>query len=59
MITCKVAPFPLDPQGSFLILSALGYRPESDADLNRYLELFLEQKKLVYDESRYRPVARS
>jgi len=42
-----------------LILSGMGYRPESGADLNRYLELFVEQKKLVYDEGRYWLVARS
>jgi Co/Zn/Cd efflux system component len=42
-----------------LILSGMGYRPESGADLHRYLELFVEQKKLVYDEGRYWLVARS
>ena len=42
-----------------LILSGMGYRPESGADLNRYLELFVEQKKLVLDEGRYWLVARS
>ena len=36
-----------------LILSGMGYRPESGEDLNRYLELFVEQKKLVLDEGRY------
>jgi Co/Zn/Cd efflux system component/DNA-binding PadR family transcriptional regulator len=42
-----------------LILSGMGYRPESGADLNRYLELFVEQKKLVFDGGRYWLVARS
>jgi len=30
----------------------MGYTPESGADLHRYLELFVEQKKLVLDEGR-------
>ena len=42
-----------------LILSGMGYRPESGEDLNRYLELFVEQKKLVLDEGRYWLVSRS
>jgi Co/Zn/Cd efflux system component len=42
-----------------LILSGMGYRPESGADVNRYLELFVEQKKLVLDEGRYWLVAHS
>ena len=42
-----------------LILSGMGYRPESSADLQRYLDLFVEQKKLVLDEGRYWVVARS
>jgi Co/Zn/Cd efflux system component len=42
-----------------LILSGMGYRPESGEDLDRYLELFVEQKKLVLDEGRYWLVARS
>ncbi len=41
-----------------LILSGMGYRPESGADLNRYLELFVARKKLVLDEGRYWLVAR-
>lgn len=36
-----------------LILSGMGYRPESGEDLHRYLELFVEQKKLILDEGRY------
>jgi len=42
-----------------LILSGMGYRPESGADLHRYLELFVEQKKLVFDGGKYWLVARS
>lgn len=42
-----------------LILSGMGYRPESGEDLHRYLDLFVEQKKLVLDEGRYWLVARS
>jgi Co/Zn/Cd efflux system component len=42
-----------------LILSGMGYRPESGEDIHRYLELFVEQKKLVLDEGRYWLVARS
>jgi hypothetical protein len=42
-----------------LILSGMGYRPESAADLDRYLELFVEQKKLMLDEGKYWLVARS
>ena len=42
-----------------LILSGMGYRPESGADLHRYLELFVKQRKLVYDEGKYWLVARS
>jgi len=42
-----------------LILSGMGYRPESGEDVNRYLELFVEQKKLVLDEGRYWLVAPS
>jgi Co/Zn/Cd efflux system component len=41
-----------------LILSGMGYRPESAEDLHRYLELFVEQRKLVNDEGRYWLVAR-
>ena len=43
----------------FLILSGMGYRPESGADLHRYLRLFVEQKKLVLDEGKYWLVALS
>ena len=42
-----------------LILTGMGYRPESGADLHRHLDLFVEQKKLVVDEGRYWLVARS
>jgi Co/Zn/Cd efflux system component len=42
-----------------LILSGMGYRPESGEDIHRYLELFVEQKKLVCDEGTYWLVARS
>lgn len=42
-----------------LILSGMGYRPESGEDLHRYLELFVEQRKLVYDDGKYWLVARS
>jgi Co/Zn/Cd efflux system component len=42
-----------------LILSGMGYRPESGEDLHRYLDLFVEQRKLVYDEGKYWLVARS
>jgi len=42
-----------------LILSGMGYRPESGEDIHRYLELFVDQKKLVLDEGRYWLVARS
>jgi Co/Zn/Cd efflux system component len=42
-----------------LILSGMGYRPESSEDLHRYLELFVEQKKLINDEGRYWVVTRS
>jgi len=42
-----------------LILSGMGYRPESGEDLRRYLELFVEQKKLVLDDGRYWLVSRS
>jgi hypothetical protein len=42
-----------------LILSGMGYRPESAEDLHRYLELFAQQKKLVLDEGRYWLVSRS
>jgi Co/Zn/Cd efflux system component len=40
-----------------LILSGMGYRPESGADLHRYLELFVEHKKLVLDGGKYWLVA--
>ena len=43
----------------FLILSGMGYRPESSADLHRYLQLFVEQKKLVLDGGKYWLVVRS
>jgi hypothetical protein len=36
-----------------------GYRPESGEDIHRYLDLFVEQKKLVCDEGRYWLVART
>ena len=49
---CEQAP-------KILILSGMGYRPESAEDLHRYLELFVEQKKLVLDEGRYWLVSRS
>ena len=42
-----------------LILSGMGYRPESGEDLIRYLQLFVEQKKLVLDEGRYWLLGRS
>jgi Co/Zn/Cd efflux system component len=42
-----------------LILSGMGYRPESGEDLHRYLELFVEQRKLINDEGRYWLIARS
>jgi Co/Zn/Cd efflux system component len=42
-----------------LILSGMGYRPESGADLHQYLDLFVEQKKLVLDRGKYWLVARS
>ena len=42
-----------------LILTGMGYRPESGADLHRYLDLFVEQKKLVLDEGKYWLVTRS
>jgi Co/Zn/Cd efflux system component len=42
-----------------LILSGMGYRPESGEDLKRYLDLFVKQKKLVLDEGRYWMAARS
>lgn len=42
-----------------LILSGMGYRPESGADLHWYLDLFVEQKTLVYDDGKYWLVARS
>jgi len=42
-----------------LILSGMGYRPESGEDLHRYLEPFVEQRKLINDEGRYWLVARS
>jgi Co/Zn/Cd efflux system component len=49
---CKQTP-------KILILSGMGYRPESGADLHHYLELFVEQKKLMLDEGKYWLVARS
>jgi hypothetical protein len=36
-----------------LVLTGVGYRPESGADLRSYLEMFVEQKKLVLDDERY------
>jgi Co/Zn/Cd efflux system component len=42
-----------------LILSGMGYRPESGEDLRGYLELFVKQKKLLLDEERYWLVVRS
>jgi len=42
-----------------LILSGMGYQPESGEDLHQYLELFMNQKKLVLDEGRYWLVAHS
>jgi len=42
-----------------LILSGMGYRPESGEDIRRYLDMFVEQKKLVLDEGKYWLVARS
>jgi hypothetical protein len=35
-------------------LSGLGYHPDSSADLGRYLELFVKQKKLKYTDGKYR-----
>lgn len=43
----------------FLILSGMGYRPESGAVLHRYLHLFVAQKKFVLDGGKYWLVARS
>jgi len=48
-----------DQTPKFLILSGMGYRPESGEDLHRYLKLFVEQKRLINDEDRYWLVARS
>jgi Co/Zn/Cd efflux system component len=42
-----------------LILSGMGYRPESGADLYRYLDHFVEKKKLLLDNGKYWLVARS
>jgi hypothetical protein len=43
---CKQTP-------KILILSGIGYRPESKEDLHQYLGLFVYQKKLVLNEGRY------
>jgi Co/Zn/Cd efflux system component len=40
-----------------LILSGMGYRPESVADLHCYLNLFIKEKKIVADEGKYWLVA--
>ncbi|MBN1382804.1 MAG: cation transporter [Deltaproteobacteria bacterium] len=36
-----------------LLLSGMGYRPESGADLQGYLDLFVKQKKLIRDDVSY------
>jgi hypothetical protein len=36
-----------------LILSRMGYRPESVADLSHYLDLFIKEKKIVKGEGKY------
>lgn len=41
-----------------IILSGMGYQPESGKDLIRHLDRFVEQKKLVVDEDRYWLAAR-
>jgi Co/Zn/Cd efflux system component len=40
-----------------LILSDMGYRPKSVADLHYYLSLFIKEKKIVADEGKYWLVA--
>jgi hypothetical protein len=42
-----------------LLLSGMGYRPENGADLHRYLDIFVEKKKLVLDNGSYWFIARS
>ena len=49
---CQQAP-------KILILSGMGYRPESVADLHHYLDLSIKEKKIVMDEGRYWLVSRS
>jgi divalent metal cation (Fe/Co/Zn/Cd) transporter len=49
---CKETP-------KILILSGMGYRPASGADLAGYLERFVGSRKLVVDDGRYWLVARS
>jgi hypothetical protein len=39
-------------------LSGLGYHPDSSADLGRYLELFVKQKKLKYTDGKYKFIER-
>jgi cation diffusion facilitator family transporter len=41
-----------------IILSGMGYQPDSGEDLIRHLDRFVEQKKLVVDEDRYWLAAR-
>jgi very-short-patch-repair endonuclease len=41
-----------------IILSGMGYQPESAEDLLRHLDRFVEQEKLVVDEDRYWLAAR-
>jgi hypothetical protein len=36
-----------------MILSGMGYRHGGEADLHRYLDRFVEQKKIVEDEGRF------
>ena len=36
-----------------LILSGMGYQLEKGADLHRYLDRFVEQKKIIEDEGQF------
>jgi Co/Zn/Cd efflux system component len=42
-----------------LILSDMGYRPKSVADLHYYLSLFIKEKKIISDEGKYWLLSRS
>ena len=42
-----------------LILSGVGYRPESGADLSKHLDIFVHKKKLLLDEGKYWLIGRS